>query len=219
MERWTQEPIKEILDQIDKDDHQERIVYLEEHAYLLGTLDDYDRNYCTYHYIHSLHAVERYDEVLTMIDEVIEYVFLYNMEFIPSRTYEHLLYIKTEAYYHTLQYESALEVGKQLLGMHPRDRRYRKMVEHSYRSYFSFKSTTIKLIALILIFSSSFVSAIIWYASHHGQEESMTMAFSIIIAPTMLALFLLGCSHLYNYIMSIKKTDELIEQKVKERNL
>ena len=141
------------------------------------------------------------------------------MEFIPSRTYEHLLYIKTEAYYHTLQYESALEVGKQLLGMHPRDRRYRKMVEHSYRSYFSFKSTTIKLIALILIFSSSFVSAIIWYASHHGQEESMTMAFSIIIAPTMLALFLLGCSHLYNYIMSIKKTDELIEQKVKERNL
>ena len=78
MERWTQEPIKEILDQIDKDDHQERIVYLEEHAYLLGTLDDYDRNYCTYHYIHSLHAVERYDEVLTMIDEVIEYVFLYN---------------------------------------------------------------------------------------------------------------------------------------------
>jgi|GEM_PF-2561918 len=219
MERWTQEPIKEILDQIDKDDHQERIIYLEEHANLLETLDDYDQYYCTYHYVHSLYALERYNELLTMIDDVIEYVFLHNVEFIPSRTYEHLLFIKTEAYYETLQYESALNIGKQLLGMHPRDRRYRKMVEKSYRSYFSFKSTTIKLVALILIFSSSIVSAALWYLSHRGQEESMTMAFSIVIAPSMLAVLLLGCTHLYHYINSIRKTDDLIELKVKERDL
>ena len=150
MERWTQEPIKEILDQIDKDDHQERLIYLEEHANLLETLDDYDRYYCTYQYIHSLHAVERYDDLLAMIDEVIVYVFLNDVEFIPSRTYEHLLFIKTEAYYETLRYEEALDIGKQLLGMHPRDRRYRKMVEKSYRSYFSFKSTTVSYTHLTL---------------------------------------------------------------------
>jgi len=219
MERWTQEPIKEILDQIDKEDHTERIVYLEEHANLLETLDDYDRYYCIYHYVHSLHALERYDDLLTMIDEVIEYVFLHNVEFIPSRTFEHLLYIKAEAYYETIQYESALDIGKQLLGMHPRDRRYRKMVEKSYRSYFSFKSTTVKLVALIMIFSSSIISAAFWYMTNREQEEFMTMAFSIVLAPSMLAVLLLGCSHFYHYIMSIRKTDELIELKAKERNL
>ena len=185
----------------------------------LETLDDYDRYYCTYQYIHSLHAVERYDDLLAMIDEVIVYVFLNDVEFIPSRTYEHLLFIKTEAYYETLRYEEALDIGKQLLGMHPRDRRYRKMVEKSYRSYFSFKSTMIKLIAMILIFSSSIVSAVIWFMSHRGQEESMTMAFSIVIAPSLLAVLLLSIAHLFHYIMSIRRTDQLIALKEKERKL
>jgi len=47
----------------------------------------------------------------------------------------------------------------------------------------------------------------------------MTMAFSIVIAPSMLAVLLLGCTHLYHYINSIRKTDDLIELKVKERDL
>jgi len=217
MQRWTKEPVKEILDQIDKDDHEERILYLEEQATVLASLDDHDRFYCTYHYVHSLHALERYDDLLNSIDQVIEYVFIHDVEYIPSRTYEHLLFIETEALYESLQYESALDIGKQLLGMHPSDQRYRKMVEKTFRSFYNFKSATTKLAALILIFSSSIISAIFWYMTRQGDEQSMTFAFSIIVAPSLLAVLILGGAQMYHYFKSIKQTEALVELKMKQR--
>jgi len=217
MQRWTKEPVKEILDQIDKDDHEERILYLEEQSEVLASLDDHDRYYCTYHYIHSLHALERYDHLLRHIDRVIEYVFIHDVEYIPSRTYEHLLFIKTEALYETLQYESALDIGKQLLGMHPSDQRYRKMVEKTFRSFFSFKSATTKLAALVLIFSSSIISASFWYMTRQGEEQSMTFAFTIVVAPSLFAVLILGGARIYYYLKSIRQTEALVEKKMKKR--
>lgn len=213
MKRQTQEPIKEILDQIDKDDHQERIAYLESHIGLLSSLDDFDKYYCTYHYLNSLHAVERYDDLLDQIDEVIEFIFINDVNYIPARTYEHLLYLKTEALYETVNYEAALGIAKQLIGMHPHDKRYRKMLEKVYRSYFSFSSANIKLAALILIFSSSMISGVFWYMTRSGNEQTVSFAFAIVIAPSVLAIALLGGTHLYHYLKSVRKTDELIRSK------
>lgn len=217
MKSWTQEPVKQILDNIDRDDHEERIIYLEEHAAELLALDEYDRCYCTYQYVHSLHAVQRYEDLLRYIDEVIEFVFIHDIDFIPTRTYERLLCIKTEALYETLQYEESVDISKQLLGMHPEDKRYRKLLEKSYRSLYNMKSGYVRLAAMILIFSSSIVSAIFWLSTRSQVQASPSYIFLIIITPCFLAMTLMALSHFYYYLKSIQQTDKLIRTKRTKR--
>ncbi len=209
----TKEPILILFEQIEKEDHAERILFYEENTEFIFALDEPKQYYFTYHYIQSLFAVEKFDNVLSEIDAVIEYVFLHNVNYITGRTYEGLLFMKATSYYEMLRYEEAKHIGEQLVGMHPHDKRYRKFMERSYRAYYNFTSSAIRLTALILIFCSAIVSAIIWFINNRGVEQSLAQSFFVVISPCFLALALLGGAHLFNYFRSIRSTDQLVETK------
>jgi len=215
----TKEPILILFDQIGKEDHIERIMFYEENTEFIFALDESKQYYFTYHYIQSLYASEKYDNVLSEIDTVIEYVFLNNINYIVGRTYEGLLFLKAASLYEMLRYEEAINIGEQLVGMHPYDQRYRKFMERAYRAYYNFNSSGIRLTALILIFCSAIVSAIIWFINSNGEERTLTQSFLVVISPCILALSLLGGAHLFNYLKSIRSTDHLIEtKKLKKEN-
>jgi len=217
MKSWIKEPIKQLMDLIDRDDHHERIIFYEQKSAQIKILDDIDRYYCDYQYINSLYTVGRYDDLLAVIDPVIEFVFIHDVDFIPSRTYEQLLYIKTEALHETLRYDQALDIGKQLLGMHPSDSRYKKLVEKTYLSHLNFQASRIKIGVLALIFLASVFGAFYWMFGTSAEEQKMTSTFTIVLIPCILAVVILGCTHLVNYLISIRKTEQLISSKKRYR--
>ncbi len=214
----TKEPILILFDEIDRDDHGERIIFYEENTEVIFALDDDKLYYFNYHYLKSLFATEKYASVLTEIDDVIEYVFLNNINYIPNRTYEGLLYMKASASFEMYRYEEAINIGEQLVGMHPENLLYRKFIERAYRSYYNFTSSGIRLTALVLIFCSAIVSAIIWFINNNVQEGNLTQAFFVIMAPCLLALGLLGGAHFYNYLKSLHHTDLLVAKKKQKKS-
>lgn len=127
------------------------------------------------------------------------------------------MFLKATSYYEMLRYEEAKHIGEQLVGMHPHDKRYRKFMERSYRAYYNFTSSVIRLTALILIFCSAIVSAIVWFINNKGAEQSLAQSFVVVISPCFLALALLGGAHFFNYLRSIRSTDRLIEMKRKKK--
>ncbi len=213
----TKEPILQIFDQIERNDHVERILFYEENTELIFTLEERKQHYFTFHYIRSLFELGKYEHVISEIDPIIEYVFLYNVNFLPTRTFEDLLLKKAYSLYQLVKYDEAIVLGEQLVGIHPEDLRFQEFLEKSYRSQLNFKSTGIRLTALILIFFSAIVSAILWLIYARGEDTSLIQSFFVIISPCMLALSILGGAHFYNYLKSIRMTAELVAQKIRKR--
>lgn len=214
----TKESILLSFDRIEKNDHLERIAFYEEHRKLIFSLEEEKQYYFAFHYIDSLFLSGKYALVLTEINPLIEFVFIYDINYLSKGTYEHLIYKKAQCHFEMLQYEDSIKVLEQLVGIHPDDQNYHRLLNKAYRASLNFNSASIRLTALILIFISAIICGILWFINHSGKESSLSDAFLIIMSPCFLAVGLLGGAHFINYLRSNQKTLRLIRTKRSQKH-
>lgn len=211
----TKESILLTFDRIEKDDHQERIRFYEKHSQIIFGLAEEKQHYFTFHYIDSLFSSEKFDHVLNEIDALIEYVFIHNINYLPHRTYEYLLYLKASSFFRMLRYEECIKITEQLVGIQPNNKKYQTLLNQAYRGYFNFASSEVRLSALILIFVSAIISAIFWFVKFNNDQPSISDGFLIVISPCFLAITLLGGAYMYNFTRSNLKASKVIKEKKK----
>jgi len=215
----TSDHILQLYEEIEEADHSYRVRFYESNSTLIFSLDPTQQHYFTFHYICSLFELGKYEHVLAEIDGLIEFVFLNNINFRPVGTFEELLFKKASSLHNTLQFQESIAISEQLIGMHPHDDLYRKLAESSYWSMYNWKSSLIRLIAILLIFGSSIVSAIFWLLNASYMGHSLIYTFMIIVSPCLLALMILGGSYAINYGRSYWQVRELVQRKRKARAL
>jgi len=70
-----------------------------------------------------------------------------------------------------------------------------------------------------LIFSSSIISAVFWFLNRHNAEQSISFSFYVVLAPCLLAILIIGGTHFANYIIGLRKTEVLINGKLKKEEI
>jgi len=206
-----------MFEQIDHDDHLERIMFYEENTAFIFALEEEKQHYFTFHYIISLFESGKYENVLSEVDALIEYVFLNEVSYASANVYEDLLYKKAYSQYQLLKYEDAIHISEQLIGIDPRNERYIKLLRQSARAFFNFRSSGIRLTALILIFCSAIISAIVWFINTKEQDTTLAEAFVVIMSPCVLALAILGGAYLLSHIKASIRVNRLVEIKVRKK--
>jgi hypothetical protein len=213
----TIDHIVQLYDEIEETDHRYRIRFYESNTSLIFSLDTSQQSYFTFYYICSLFELGKYEHVLAQIDELIEFVFLNNTNYRPVGTFEELLFKKASSLHNTLQFKESIAISVQLIGMHPHETLYQKLTESSYRSWHNWKSSGIRLLAIILIFGSSILSAIFWLLNASYIGHSLVYTFLVVVSPFLLALMILGGSYVLNYARSYWLVRELVLRKRKEK--
>lgn len=215
----TSDHIIQLYEEIEEADHSYRVRFYESNTALIFSLDESRQNYFAFYYVSSLFELGKYEHVLAEIDQLIEYVFLHNINYGPLGTFEELLFKKASALHNTLQFQNSISISEQLIGMHPHDRLYRKLTESSYRSWYNWKSSGVRLIAILLIFGSSIISAIFWLVNASYIGHSLLYTFMVVISPCLLALLILGGSYGLNYLRSYWHVRELVLKKREAKRL
>ena len=213
----TSDHIIQLYEEIEEADHSYRVRFYESNTALIFSLDVSRQNYFAFYYISSLFELGKYEHVLAEIDQLIEYVFVQNINYGPLGTFEELLFKKASSLHNTLQLKESITISEQLIAMYPHDTLYRKLTESSYRSWYNWKSSGIRLIAILLIFGSSIISAIFWLMNASYIGHSLLFTFMVVISPCLLALLILGCSYLVNYARSFWHVRELVLRKREEK--
>lgn len=212
----TKEPIIELFERIDDTDHHERLLFYEQHSNTIYALDQIKQLFFTYHYVCSLHALGRHDALLTVIDEVIEYTFINNVNFEPINTYESLLYKKAKALFATLKYDEAKSLGEQLIGIRPQEEKYVKLLQRINLAQLNYNSTGIRLTALILIFGSIIVTMLLSLTNQPFLKKGMVSVI-IIISPCLLSISILGIAQGRNFFLSRKMTRDTCKAKQEKK--
>lgn len=211
--------ILQLYESIEEADHSYRVRFYETNAQLILSLDQAQQAYFTFHYLCSLFELGKYELVLSEIDTLIEYVFLNNIEYRSSGTFEELLFKKASSLHNTMRYQESIDISLQLIGMQPQKRLYQQLAENSYLSFFNLQSSGIRLVTIILIFGSSIVSAIFWLLNASYLNHSLLYTFLIVISPCLLALLILGGSYGINYLRSFLIVQKLVALKKSHKGL
>ena len=206
----TKNSLLEIFEGIDKNDHHQRVMYFEENADLILSLEVGQRYFLNYQYLISLFEIGNYQVLLDQVDPIIEYVFLDNVTFSESSTYEHLLFLKAKSLFQLMRYEGAIDIVSQLVGISPSSQDYAAFHTRALRAKLNFKSSGVKLVAAILILFSAIGSGYYWMQSSQGQESSRGWMMALIWGPCALAIAILALSFLLNHKKSEARTKALI---------
>ncbi len=209
----TREHITQIFDQFEANDHLNRIRFYESHTTMIFSLDEKEQYYFSWQYINSLFELGKHESVLAEIDNVIEYVFIYDVDYIPVSTFEDLLFKKASCYFNILEFDQCIEISEQLIGIDPDNKLYQALAMKAHRSSYNLKSATVRLTAILLIFSSAIVSATIWLLSTRGHSQSLLLTFLVVASPCVLALLLIAGAYGISYLRSIRLIRLLVQSK------
>jgi len=209
----TREHITRIFDDIEQNDHLQRVRFYESHTAMIFSLDDREQFYFSWQYMNSLYELGKHELILAEIDPIIEYVFLNDINYQPTGTFEELLFKKASCYYNILDYDKCIAISEQLIGIDPENKLYQALAMKAHRSAFNLKSSGVRLTAILLIFSSSIVSATTWLMSAKMENMSLLSTFLIVASPCVLALLILGGAHAFSYLRSIRQIQQLVQSK------
>ncbi|MEL6123810.1 MAG: hypothetical protein AAFR14_08810 [Bacteroidota bacterium] len=209
----TRKHILQTFDDIEPTDHVNRVRFYEKHTSIIFTLDEYEQYYFSWQYINSLFELGKNESVLAEVDPVIEYVFMNEANFGGISTFEDLLFKKASSHFHILEYPEAIAITEQLVGIDPDNALYQLLAMRAHRALFNWRSTAVRLTALMLIFSSSIVSAIFWLMTSSGQQSSLWLTFLVVVSPCLLALGILGGAYGWSYLRSIRLVKQLVQKK------
>ena len=208
------EPILLQFDNIDVDDHIERVQFYEDHATNIFSLEEEKQFYCTFQYIQSLFELKRYDTILSEIDAVIEYVFFNEVDFYKGCPFERMLYIKSHCYSKTMKHEEALSLANQLVGINPINSVYHKNLERICRAKEYSQSNNQRFLSLILILISSFSCALLWINNSGQDNQSSYYLLLLAMMPSLVAILLLAGSYGQNFWKSHRHVKKIVQCKL-----
>lgn len=155
----TKENIIDLYKRIDPQDYLEKISFYQDKAFIIFNLDKKNQYFFKYEYVQALFDLGRYDQVLSSIDDIIEFVFLNNVNYRPD-TYEHLVFLKTASLYDLQNYDRAVNLAEQLVGMSPDTKFYQRFLARAYYHQSLQKSYRWRNISMVIILISAVLSGI-----------------------------------------------------------
>ena len=214
----TKDDIIQLFEQIEADDHHEKVLFYQKHRAAISRFDKEKRHFFSYQYFESLFIVGKYSPLLAEIDVEIETSFLNDLKIRSVRSFEPLLFLKAKALYHTVEYDTAAELAKQLVGMAPFKKEYQQFCKAALRASLNFHASRSKLLALILIFSTSICSLAYWLKLTANDSKHGDAIILVIMTPCAIAILLLLLSFLYNQQKSKSIVNDLVKVKQRSRN-
>jgi tetratricopeptide (TPR) repeat protein len=155
----TKENIVDLYKMIDPQDYLQKVSFFRDKAPIICHLDQKHQYFFKYEYVQALFDLGRYEEVLTYIDDIIEYIFLNNIDY-RLNTYEHLIFLKTAAHYDLQHYDQAVCLAEQLVGMSPTTIFYQRFLERTYYHQSLHKSQRWRTICMVIILISAILSGV-----------------------------------------------------------
>ncbi len=182
--------------EIEPDDYFQIIHYYQRYSLDILLLEPFEFHYVQYRYMQALFETGAYEAALNEIDELIEYIFIENVEYERVKTFETLLYYKARSLYNLLQYEKAQGIAQELLSIEPHNKRYAVLLQTIVKEKMNDRDSGVRLLAIILIFSAVIISACYWLMTmNNDPKPEGYISLVILTSPCILALSVLGLSY------------------------
>ena len=209
----TRQDIYLIFKKIDEGDHFEKVLFYEQNKEDIAQMENDQQVFLRYYYIHSLFEIGKYQKVLIHIDQSIEDVFFDHKLFTCISAFENLLFIKARCLHRMLKFSESKKILEELVGIQPFELSFSDYLLRVYFDELQFRSSGIKVSAVILIFLSSIACGAFWILTDGSAGQPRTGMFLGFMAPAILAIVLLITNFFFNKFISLSRVKGILRKK------
>ncbi len=198
--------------QIESNDFRSIVKLYEEHLADILIMEDSEKNYYTFEYLTALFNLGRYEKVLLLIDPLIEFVFLNNVNYHHGSegTYEWLIFKKSAALMNVMRFDEAERIAGQLVRMNPASEDYKGLYLSIHRQYLHQRANRFRGGVILLILSAAMLSMLAWSLKNTSGPNYVTNLFYISLALNISAVAVMGGHFGRVYWLSKKKLRQLL---------
>ena len=176
----TIQNILQNYEKIEPNDHVGRVKFYEENSSLISLLTLEKQYKLRYAFVKSLFDIGQYEKVLLEIDDVIEYVFLHDVNY-DHNSFHELIFIKAASYLDLHQYNKAIQVAKELVKMSPENKLYRQLLLTGYFKKSKRQHSSLRLVFLISIMVALLISILIVLKVNHQSYFNLVLLINSMV--------------------------------------
>lgn len=202
----TKENILDLFLKIDDHDFLQKVSFYEERCSIIFQLEEKTQNYFKYEFVQALFDLGRYEKVLVEVDDLIEYVFLNNINYV-ERNYDHLIFLKAASLFGLRNIEEALVVSKQLVAINPENELYASLLTKVLYHQSKMKTSIIRSLVILLVMISAIICGVFLLKKSSPIAQS---AFNTAFGINLFVLTVLGLLVMYNQLAALSGLEKHI---------
>lgn len=204
--------IYHLFQEIDRSAYRNVIQFYEYHSGLIAHLSEAESLELNVVYLRSLFEISSYQNFLSNVDEVIEWVIINNVILFEGEDiYYEMLLKKASALYHVRRFDEAVSIASQLMKIDPENRSAAFLLRKIYLNNKPDYLKNAQGASIILFLTTSLLCAVELYMISYDFNAFQPTVEIFRIGSFICGFLILGLSQLYHYV----KNQLVIERMIK----